>query len=363
MKTLADLKRRCKPGTVIEFSRLNYKPATDLVVVAERKEKELGLATAGRRDLGYISWARARDWQFTDDTATQLSHGDNHVPLLRLRFLSEAALKALPSDVEALRQRYQPEPTTADLTPVFLKTGTVIVAAVTVETDDTTTEAAPLTLTEEAFWNAQTGYHELLLELAESAVVRAAALRVPEIRCDAFPQVSLRDVRIASNGDWTATLVVAQVHEAWYFNLTGALCQRRPDCLTRESPPDDVRRFMNPTTYSVPLRALLNGIQALPTTELQVAALLLLSGHTVEWLQRTTQQSTFVGLTEWLEDREIQVEPQRVQTADGYILSRQPDGSYRDGDLTYGSLEDLTEQHDWEEIGGEGKLGDVTEQP
>jgi len=33
--------------------------------------------------------------------------------------------------------------------------------------------------------------------------------------------------------------------------------------------------------------------------------------------------------------------PKKIRTEDGYAFTRQEDGSYTDGDLTYGSLEEL----------------------
>ena len=117
MKTLTGLKQRCTPGTVIEVTRLKYKPATYIAVVAEQRTRLLGLTTLNRVGIGYTDWGKAHEWQLTEDTATKLTKlnsDDTPIALLRLRFLSADELETLPDNVEALSQRYQPETETTE---------------------------------------------------------------------------------------------------------------------------------------------------------------------------------------------------------------------------------------------------------
>jgi hypothetical protein len=109
MRTLAELKQRCTLGTVVEVSRLKFKPVTYFAVIAEHKDRYLGLATTDRAQIGQTEWGTAKRWVLDEHTATQYSHDDDPVALLRLRFLSEVELEALPE-----AQLYGSEP--SDLT-------------------------------------------------------------------------------------------------------------------------------------------------------------------------------------------------------------------------------------------------------
>jgi hypothetical protein len=171
------------------------------------------------------------------------------------------------------------------------------------------------------------------------------------VRFNEHPQVEVRDVKVSVNGDWQATLVLEQPDSLWLYELTGDPDKYHPERLSLEAAAEKrVRRALNPAKVPVPLRAVLRGIQQLPTESLRTQALLLLHENTQVSLTRYAQKPLLVDLAEWLQDLEIMVEPRQVSTRDGFTLERQPDGSYSDGDLSYESLRDLDNHHEWEEI-------------
>jgi len=527
MKNLADLKRRCTPGTVLEVTRLKFKPASYFAVIATNSASSLGLVTTDRAEVGYTAWQSPRTWQLTEDTATKMSLDDEPEGLLKLRFLSEGELAAaLPVDVRALAQQYQPETTPS---AVVIETATVDVVTVTVEsttadmtealfweaqqslyaallklcetaillnttlnvpcvnwqTLDTNTRLRHVALqnvttngdgefgtslvvrlsdalyfyplsgnfgtpqlrrfwlsdcihvepfkvqtqrgtferlrngkytngaatydsllelskhhswvplkhdreatgtlehhgsytpateaqkaartrpiaetdtetntetaiTEAQFWDAQKAVRRCLLELIEKALVRDACFNLSTIKFVDHPQIEVRDVQVNVNGDCQATLVVHQPEALWFYELTGDLHTFHPERLSLAAATERrVRRVLDSATVPMALRAILKGIQQLPTNELQVHALMLLDADTQTFLVRYAQTPFLIDLAAWLQGQEIRVEPQQVRTTDGFTLERQPDGSYSDGDLTYESLLDLDREHDWEEM-------------
>ena len=370
MKTLVDLKRRCMIGTVIEVTRLKYKPTTYFAVVAEHKAQHLGLVTTDRTDPGHTAWGRAQKWQFTEDTATRLSNDGTSEALLRFRFLSEDELAALPAEVKALSQRYQPE-TAATAAGTAVRTEPLRGgqgAAGTVEHSEPSrpptagqrvSRVRPIaetptasTLTEAQFWDAQQAVHQCLLELSKEAAIREACYNVSKITFKHYPQVEVRDARIELNGEWQAALVVRQAEALWFYELTGDLHTFHPAQLSLATATEKrVRRLLDSTKVPIGLRAILAGIQQLPTDELRSQALLLLDKNTKLYLTRYAQTPFLLDLAASLQDLEIMVAPQRVRTTDGFTLERQPDGSYSNGNLTYESLTDLDYEHDWEEVG------------
>jgi len=489
MKTLAALKRRCTPGTVVEASRLKYKPASYFAVVVFCKERHLGLSTVDRAEIGQTPWGTAKCWAFDEDTATQFSQDDQPEALLGLRFLSEAELESLPSDVKQLSQRYRPETTDGttegeantavakapdealtdahfweaqqyfhaylldlsadaarqsktleqpclhwrrgsrtetriqlqkltankdgefsatlvvtlpDALHFYVMHGNVFTPELErlqladsgymepfevqtlrgkferqpngVYTNGTLTYDSLWTLsrhhswrssaqrptretkttsalTEDQFWGVQKTVHQCLLELSEAAPPRQASYTLSIVRFNEHPQVEVRDVKVSVNGDWQATLVLEQPDSLWLYELTGDPDKYHPERLSLEAAAEKrVRRALNPAKVPVPLRAVLRGIQQLPTESLRTQALLLLHENTQVSLTRYAQKPLLVDLAEWLQDLEIMVEPRQVSTRDGFTLERQPDGSYSDGDLSYESLRDLDNHHEWEEI-------------
>jgi hypothetical protein len=474
-------------------SRLKFKPVTYFAVIAEHKDRYLGLATTDRAQIGQTEWGTAKRWVLDEHTATQYSHDDDPVALLRLRFLSEAELETLPEAIKQLSQRYQPETTVRG---VDAENATVeVITNADAVTDDALTDAhfweaqqyfhgllvalsadaarqsktleqacvpwqrgsctdariqlqaaaaskdgkfsatlvvtlldavhfysmhgtvftptlerqqladsehmepfevqtlrgkfkrlpdgkytngtmtynslrelsryhswrspaqrpiaetpAASELTEEQFWNVQQTVHQCLLELSEEAVIREASYNVSMITFKHCTQALVRDVQVGHDGHWQATLVVQQPKSLWLYELTGDPDKYHPERLSLAAAIEKrVRRMLDPAKVPMALRAILQGIQQLPTDELRLQALLLLHENTQVYLTRYAQKALLIELAEWLQDLEIVVEPQRVRTTDGFTLERKPDGSYSDGNLTYESLQDLDREHDWEE--------------
>lgn len=96
MKTLADLKRQCVPGTLIEFTRVHINPGTEWLLIKECRSADLVVTHIDGR-IGYLDWNRAKNWRYEGNIATRLDvAGDQPIVVSHIRFPSEqeAAAKA-----------------------------------------------------------------------------------------------------------------------------------------------------------------------------------------------------------------------------------------------------------------------------